>query len=200
MPLKEYREKRRFDKTPEPAGAEKPKQGAKGVFVVQMHDASHLHYDFRLEIGGVLVSWAVPKGPSLNPAEKRLAMMTEDHPLEYANFEGTIPEGNYGAGTVMVWDTGTFEPEGGEPAAIQLARGDLKFTLRGRKLCGSFVLVHSGARSADPRRAKQWLLIKHRDECARRDWNLDEQAWSVLTGRTMEEIAAGRPAKKRAGG
>ncbi len=191
MPLDEYRKKRDFEGTPEPAGAAGNKPGHN--FVVQMHDATHLHYDFRLEIGGVLVSWAVPKGPSLNPADKRLAMMTEDHPLEYAGFEGTIPEGNYGAGTVMVWDTGAFEAEG-DDAAAQLARGEIKFALHGKKLRGSFVLVNTGKRSADPRRARSWLLIKHRDQYADRKWSSDTQAWSVLTGRSMEEIARGMPA------
>ena len=138
--LEEYRRKRRFEETPEPAG-EKGSAAAGNRFVVQKHDARRLHYDFRLEIDGALKSWAVPKGPSLNPADKRLAMQTEDHPLEYAGFEGVIPQGQYGAGPVMVWDQGTFEPEGGLSATQQLERGDLKFALHGRKLRGSFVLV-----------------------------------------------------------
>jgi bifunctional non-homologous end joining protein LigD len=169
-------------------------------FVVQKHDASQLHYDFRLEIAGVLASWAVPKGPSMNPADKRLAMMVEDHPLDYASFEGTIPVGNYGAGTVLVWDNGDYAPEGAAPAAQQLANGEIKFTLHGKKLRGSFVLVNTGRRSKDPRRARQWLLIKHRDEYVDAAWDLDALDWSVLTGRSMQEIAEGKPARKRARG
>src|SRR5512145_1766405 len=137
--LDEYRRKRRFDKTPEPATGKPSARGNR--FVVQKHAARRLHYDFRLEINGVLVSWAVPKGPSLNPADKRLAVQTEDHPLDYGGFEGTIPAGQYGAGSVMVWDTGTYEMEGDLSAAQQLARGEVKFLLRGRKLRGGFVLV-----------------------------------------------------------
>ena len=193
MPLEEYRRKRKFQKTPEPAPKTAPRGGNR--FVVQKHGASRLHYDFRLEIGGVLASWAVPKGPSLNPANKRLAMRTEDHPLDYAEFEGSIPEGNYGAGTVMVWDNGSFEVEGGPTPEQQLARGEIKFTLSGRKLRGSWVLVNTGRRVGDD---KRWLLIKHRDEHADRDWDIDAQDWSVLTGRSLEEIAADKPARKRA--
>jgi bifunctional non-homologous end joining protein LigD len=200
MPLGEYRNKRRFDETPEPAGSAGKGRGRGGIFVVQKHQASHLHYDFRLEIGGVLASWAVPKGPSMNPKDKRLAMQVEDHPLEYAEFEGTIPEGNYGAGTVMVWDHGTWEPEGDAPPVEQLTKGDFKFTLDGKKLKGSFVLVHTGARSADPRRERQWLLIKHRDQDATAAWDLDALDWSAATGRSLEGIAQGKPAKKRARG
>ncbi len=187
MALEDYRQKRKFDETPEPPGRlgdgeDRPR------FVVQKHLASHLHYDFRLEIGGVLASWAVPKGPSLNPRDKRLAMMTEDHPLEYADFEGAIPEGNYGAGRVMVWDKGTYEVEGDRSASEQLAAGELKFILRGEKLRGSFVLVNTGRREADPRQRKRWLLIKHRDRFADPSWNIDKQDWSVLTGRGIKEI------------
>jgi bifunctional non-homologous end joining protein LigD len=158
-------------------------------FVVQMHDASHLHYDFRLQVADVLVSWAVPKGPSMNPAEKRLAMMTEDHPLDYAGFEGVIPEGNYGAGTVMVWDTGTWEPEGSESARQQLDDGDLKFKLHGAKLRGSFVLVRTRWRSKND--ARSWLLIKHRDGDADPAFDIDSLAWSALSRRTMRQIAEG---------
>ncbi len=168
--------------------------------MVQKHHATQLHYDFRLEIDGVLASWAVPKGPSMNTADKRLAMQVEDHPLDYGGFEGTIPEGNYGGGTVMLWDRGTFEPEGETSAAKQLAAGEIKFTLHGEKLRGSFVLINTGKRSSDPRRARQWLLIKHRDEHADPKWDLDTLDWSVLTRRNMEEIAAGKPARKRARG
>jgi bifunctional non-homologous end joining protein LigD len=188
MALAEYRRKRKFEKTPEPAGATGPRDKGQS-FVVQKHDATRLHYDFRLEIGGVLVSWAVPKGPSLNPADKRLAMMTEDHPLEYGGFEGVIPEGNYGAGPVMVWDNGTFEPEGTMPTANQLARCELKFRLHGKKLRGSFVLVKTH-RPTD-KRGNEWLLIKHRDEFASPDWDIDRVDGSVLTGRNLHDIELG---------
>src|SRR5260370_38311968 len=155
--LKEYQRKRHVGKAPEAAGKVAPAKGNR--FVVQKHDATRLHYDFRLEIGGVLKSWAVPKGPSLDPADKRLAVQTEDHPLEYLDFEGVIPEGNYGAGPVMVWDIGTFEAEGGIAAGQQLERGELKFVLQGQKLRGGFVLV----KLRRSEKANEWLLIKHRD-------------------------------------
>ncbi len=158
-------------------------------FVVQMHDATHLHYDFRLQVGDVLVSWAIPKGPSMNPAEKRLAMMTEDHPLDYAGFEGVIPEGSYGAGTVMVWDTGTWEPEGPKPAREQLDAGELKFKLHGTKLRGSFALVRT--RWGAKKDGRSWLLIKHRDQDADPAFEIKTLAWSVLSRRTMREIAEG---------
>ena len=162
--LREYNRKRNFSVSPEPTGAKAKKKPAKKkgpIFCVQKHLASHLHYDFRLEHDGVLVSWAVPKGPSLNPADKRLAMKVEDHPFDYADFEGVIPEG-YGAGVVMVWDKGTWRPEAGfEDVDKALAKGELKFTLDGVKLKGSWVLVRT--RAADGR---GWLLIKHRDEWA----------------------------------
>ena len=180
MALEEYKKKRNFARSPEPVGAppRKTPAGAPLFFCVQKHLASHLHYDFRLEWKGVLLSWAVPKGPSLNPADKRLAMHVEDHPLEYGTFEGVIPEG-YGAGIVMLWDRGTWEPES-EDVDAALRKGDLKFRLNGYKLKGSWVLVrtrgyggHSrSVRSADaPRRpssddGRSWLLIKHRDEWA----------------------------------
>jgi bifunctional non-homologous end joining protein LigD len=168
MALEEYKKKRNFSKTPEPAG-EVPKKKAEKeplFFCVQKHLASHLHYDFRLEWKGVLLSWAVPKGPSLNPADKRLAMHVEDHPFDYGTFEGVIPEG-YGAGIVMLWDRGTWEPES-EDVDAALKKGDLKFRLNGYKLKGSWVLVKTsggyGGRSGQPGRS--WLLIKHRDEWA----------------------------------
>jgi bifunctional non-homologous end joining protein LigD len=174
VPLEEYKRKRDFAKTPEPTGGAPRKKTAREplFFCVQKHLASHLHYDFRLEWNGVLLSWAVPKGPSLDTADKRLAMQTEDHPLEYGTFEGVIPEG-YGAGIVMLWDRGTWEPESDDVDAA-LKKGDLKFTLNGFKLKGSWVLVRtsggygrgSGARQ-DPRQAsRSWLLIKHRDDWA----------------------------------
>jgi bifunctional non-homologous end joining protein LigD len=195
MALEEYRKKRNFKETPEPAGGQKRPSGSAKlpIFVVQKHQATSLHYDFRLEIGGVLVSWAVPKGPSLNPAHKRLAIQTEDHPIEYANFEGVIPEGQYGAGTVMVWDRGTYQTDIDGSAAEQLAQGELKFTLHGKKLQGQFVLIRRGLKSAGARGQRSWLLIKRRDEYVDRSWNIDRYDWSVLTGRRLEEIAAGLP-------
>ena len=158
--LQEYRRKRKFRETPEPSG--KVARQAGNHFVVQEHHARRLHYDFRLEVDGVLKSWAVPKGPSLNPADKRLAVQTEDHPLEYGTFEGTIPAGHYGAGKVAIWDSGTFEPEGSMPASEQINRGEIKFELYGQKLKGSFVLV----RLRGDGQKKNWLLIKHRDAAA----------------------------------
>ena len=153
--------------------------------MVQKHDASHLHYDFRLEIDGVLKSWAVPKGPSMNPADKRLAVMTEDHPMEYANFEGVIPKGQYGGGTVLVWDKGTCEFEEPPSPREQLERGEIKVTLYGEKLRGGFVLIRT------PTSKKNWLLIKRRDEYAIPDWKIDKPSLnrSALTGRTLQEIA-----------
>jgi len=192
MSLDEYRRKRNFAETPEPRG----RAGARGrrrrpIFVVQKHAASRLHYDFRLEINGVLASWAVPKGPSMNPAEKRLAVMTEDHPLEYADFEGVIPKGQYGAGTVMVWDRGSYESENRIPVEEQLARGKIDVTLHGNKLRGGFTLLETGQRSTGGRRAKNWLLIKHRDEYADESWSIEAPALSrsVVSGLTLKEIA-----------
>jgi bifunctional non-homologous end joining protein LigD len=188
MPLEEYRGKRQFDATPEPRGRDRVSGGNR--FVVQEHHATRLHYDFRLEVNGVLKSWAVPKGPSLDPSDKRLAVQTEDHPLEYAKFEGTIPAGNYGAGEVIIWDEGTYEPEGSLPADKQLERGELKFTLDGQKLRGSFVLVKLGSsRSGKP--GKDWLLIKHRDSAAEEGWNVNKHSESVVSGRSI------RPREKR---
>ncbi|MGH9732172.1 MAG: DNA ligase D [Candidatus Acidiferrales bacterium] len=158
--LQEYRRKRKFRETPEPSG--KVARHAGNHFVVQEHHARRLHYDFRLEVDGVLKSWAVPKGPSLNPADKRLAVQTEDHPLDYGTFEGTIPAGHYGAGEVAIWDSGTFEPEGSMSASEQINRGEIKFKLYGQKLKGSFVLV----RLRGDGQKKNWLLIKHRDAAA----------------------------------
>src|SRR5579863_801592 len=162
--LEEYRRKRDFETTPEPEGGQS-RDGARSrdlLFVIQKHQASHLHYDFRLEWRGVLLSWAIPKGPSLDPSTKRLAAQVEDHPLAYGGFEGVIPEGEYGAGTVMLWDRGTLIPEVPDIDAA-LREGELKFTLRGQKLRGSWVLVRTRlGRAAKP----QWLLIKHRDQYA----------------------------------
>jgi len=167
MALEEYKRKRDFKKTPEPEGAVAPKRPER-FFCVQKHLASHLHYDFRLEHNGVLLSWAVPKGPSLDPKTKRLAMHVEDHPVAYGEFEGVIPEG-YGAGIVMLWDKGTWTPEQDDVDAA-LKKGDLKFTLDGYKLKGSWVLVKTGGRYPGARGGgeRSWLLIKHRD-----DWSGD---------------------------
>ena len=193
--LEEYRKKRKFRETPEPTGRLRSATRGERVFVVQKHDATNLHYDFRLEINGVLVSWAVPKGTSLNPADKRLAMRTEDHPLEYAGFEGVIPKGHYGAGTVMVWDTGIYTTSGHLPMEKQLQRGEIKVTLHGQKLRGEFVLIHSGKSAASPSQRKRWLLIKHRDEYADRSWDIESPDLdiSALTGRSLQEIASGLP-------
>jgi bifunctional non-homologous end joining protein LigD len=191
MALEEYRKKRKFQETPEPAGREKPRRsGKRPIFVVQEHQATRLHYDFRLEIGGVLASWAVPKGPSMNPSDKRLAIRTEDHPIEYADFEGIIPAGHYGAGTVMVWDKGTYEADPDGSAAEQLAEGELKFTLHGQKLKGGFALIRAKTRLAGRSASETWLLIKRKDEHAVQDWKIDRYDWSVLTGRSLEEIPA----------
>src|SRR5438045_4088953 len=160
MALEEYKRKRNFNKTPEPEGGVTAKREER-FFCVQKHLASHLHYDLRLEHNGVLLSWAVPKGPSLDPRIKRLAMQVEDHPLDYGEFEGVIPEG-YGAGIVMLWDRGTWTPESAD-VDRSVQRGDLKFTLNGYKLKGSWVLVRTGGRYGSGA-ARSWLLIKHRDE------------------------------------
>jgi bifunctional non-homologous end joining protein LigD len=187
--LKEYRKKRRFDTTPEPQGGGEvqPSSGKPLAYVIQKHQASRLHYDFRLEWDGVLHSWAVPKGPSLDPSVKRLAMQVEDHPIEYAGFEGVIPEGEYGGGTVMVWDHGTWTPEVTDVRAA-LEKGDLKFKLNGAKLKGSWVLVRTGGRYGGGKRAS-WLLIKQRDRFAStKDITLEEPR-SALTRRLLAEIA-----------
>ncbi len=161
MSLKKYAEKRHFDRTPEPAPQAAKKGAHPLAYCVQRHHASHLHYDFRLESGGALKSWAVPKGPTLDPAEKRLAMMVEDHPLEYGGFEGVIPKGNYGAGSVMLWDRGTYELIGEASAEEQLARGDFKFHLNGEKLSGDFALVRMKRGKGN-----EWLLLKKKDAFA----------------------------------
>jgi bifunctional non-homologous end joining protein LigD len=192
VPLEAYRKKRNFDQTPEPPGdVRRAARRRRPIFVVQKHDARRLHYDFRLEVNGVLTSWAVPKGPSMNPADKRLAVMTEDHPLEYADFEGIIPEGQYGAGTVMVWDNGWYELGGDVSAARQLARGKLDVALHGRKLRGGFTLIRTTNRSSGRSQARNWLLIKHRDRYGDSSWSIEAPALnqSVLTGRTLNEIA-----------
>ncbi|HLJ17575.1 MAG TPA: DNA ligase D [Bryobacteraceae bacterium] len=185
MSLDDYARKRKFTETPEPP----PAPGDSGIsrsFCVQRHHATRLHYDFRLEAGGTLKSWAVPKGPTLDPSEKRLAMMVEDHPLEYGGFEGTIPAGNYGAGSVMLWDRGQYELLGDKSAEQQLERGDFKFRLHGEKLNGEFALVRMKRGKGN-----EWLLLKKRDAFATPGWDVEQQAFSVLTGRTQEEIAQG---------
>ena len=187
MALEEYKRKRDFKKTPEPEGKIAPKHEER-FFCVQKHLASHLHYDFRLEHNGVLLSWAVPKGPSLDPKTKRLAMKVEDHPFDYGEFEGVIPEG-YGAGIVMLWDRGTWTPEV-EDVDAALKKGDLKLTLNGYKLKGSWVLVRTGGRYAGGRGGgdRSWLLIKHRDEWAG-DLDITEFApLSVKSGGDFEDI------------
>lgn len=188
MPLEEYRRKRRFKVTPEPSGEkkERPRREKALVYVIQKHRASHLHYDFRLEWKGVLLSWAVPKGPALDPKVKRMAMEVEDHPLAYAKFEGVIPEGEYGGGTVMIWDEGTWKPEAPDVDAA-LKKGDLKFTLKGKKLHGSWVLVRLKPRGGEKR--PSWLLIKHRDEFASEEDIAETQPRSVVSKRLLVEIA-----------
>ncbi|HEY3771224.1 MAG TPA: DNA polymerase ligase N-terminal domain-containing protein [Candidatus Angelobacter sp.] len=184
MALEQYNKKRSFDQTPEPKG--KLERSQQRRFVVQKHHASHLHYDFRLEMDGVLKSWAVPKGPSLNSTDKRLAMQVEDHPVSYFHFEGKIPEGNYGAGTVMVWDTGTWEPLGDEHAMME--KGDLKFLLHGEKLNGEFVLAKMHSRRPGSK-GTEWLLIKKNDASMNAKFNIDKLDYSVLTQRSLNEIA-----------
>jgi bifunctional non-homologous end joining protein LigD len=184
MALEQYNKKRRFSETPEPPG--KLERGEQHRFVVQKHRASHLHYDFRLEMDGVLKSWAVPKGPSLDPGDKRLAMQVEDHPVSYFHFEGKIPEGNYGAGTVMVWDTGTWQPLGDEHAMMN--KGDLKFQLNGEKLKGEFVLAKMRSRRPGSK-GTEWLLIKKKDQAMKPGFNIDKLDYSVLTKRSLNEIA-----------
>lgn len=199
MSLSKYHSKRNFSDTPEPKGKTAEKS-SKPTFVIQRHHASHLHYDFRLELGGTLKSWAVPKGPSLNPKDKRLAMMVEDHPLDYATFEGDIPEGNYGAGHVDVWDHGTYDPidEDGEvitPAAFRKGwkTGNIKFRLKGRKLKGDFALVNM------KKDEKTWLLIKHRDKYAvDEDYNSEDHAKKSSLKYTAERNKAkAKPVKKK---
>jgi len=184
MSLKEYKKKRKFSNTPEPKP--KKKKHKKPVFVVQKHDASHLHYDFRLEINGTLKSWAVPKGPSLNPKEKRLAIETEDHPIDYANFEGVIPEGEYGAGTVMIWDKGTYEnikKEDNKKISMKMAysKGHLVFNLKGKKLKGGFSLVRFRGKD-------KWLLVKKDDKEADARVNILNKKKSVKSGKTLKQI------------
>lgn len=193
MALTEYKKKRKFDKTPEPGPKEKRTRTGR-MFVIQKHRATQLHYDFRLEVDGVLKSWAVPKGPSLDPTVRRLAMQVEDHPVDYAKFEGVIPAGEYGGGTVMVWDYGTYKPEETEDVSLAIRKGELKFSLNGKKLKGSWVLVRT--------RDRQWLLIKHRDYYTTEEEVTEVAPASILTRRTLAEIAEdeGGDVKKAATG
>jgi bifunctional non-homologous end joining protein LigD len=195
--LEEYKRKRRFEDTPEPPP--KVEKKSRHRFVVQRHRATRLHYDFRLEMEGVLKSWAVPKGPSLDPADKRLAMEVEDHPVSYFDFEGIIPEGNYGAGSVMVWDVGTWEPLSPTPvngqyvpgsdaeASAMLRKGDLKIRLHGKRLNGDFAMIHIKARRPGSK-GNEWLLIKKHDDAVVEGYNIDDYDTSVLTKRTMKQI------------
>jgi bifunctional non-homologous end joining protein LigD len=188
MPLEEYRKKRRFDLTKEPLGrkAPAPRRGKRLVYVVQKHRATALHYDVRLEWKGVMLSWAVPKGPSFDPSVRRLAMQVEDHPIEYNKFEGIIPTGEYGGGTVMIWDKGYWVPEVPDVDAA-LKRGDLKLRLEGRKLHGSWVLVRTRGRPGDSKPA--WLLIKHRDEWTSTEDVTELAPRSIVSNRLLVEIA-----------
>lgn len=188
MALNEYRKKRDFGISPEPPGEKAAPKDPKSssIYVVQKHRASQLHYDFRLEFRGTLLSWAVPKGPSLDPSTKRLAMQVEDHPVDYASFEGVIPGGEYGGGTVMVWDEGTWISESLDVAAA-LKKGDLKFTLRGKKLKGSWVLVRTRGYGSSSKTS--WLLIKHRDEFASKIDVTQEMPRSAVSHRLLAEIA-----------
>src|ERR1700710_1496058 len=188
--LSTYRKKRDFEKTAEPSGETEVTPSKRRRFVIQKHDATRLHYDLRLEFDGVFKSWAVTRGPSLDPHDKRLAVEVEDHPLDYGDFEGTIPKGQYGGGTVQLWDRGYWESPDPDKG---FKKGDLKFTLAGEKLHGSWVLVRMRNDRNGGKRTN-WLLIKHRDEYARDDKGdiiLDEDK-SVASGRTMDEIAAGK--------
>jgi bifunctional non-homologous end joining protein LigD len=196
--LKEYNKKRVFRQTPEPTGG---KSSGKALhFVVQKHDATRLHYDFRLEMKGVLKSWAIPRGPSLNPEDRRLAMMVEDHPYDYKDFEGIIPQGNYGAGTVIVWDRGTYETlepmpsikETEKSLLAQLKAGSLKFRLFGKKLKGEFALIHI---KNNDKGDNAWLLIKHRDEFADTS-DITKKVKSVISGKTIGQVEKNQKAKQ----
>ncbi len=195
MALEEYKRKRDFKKTPEPGPDRTQRRSKKLCYLIQKHDATRLHYDFRLELDGVLLSWAVTKGPSLNPADKRLAVRTEDHPVSYGTFEGTIPKGQYGGGTVMLWDEGTWEPKSDPHAGLE--KGHLSFDLHGERLTGGWDLI----RMRGDGKRENWLLIKAKDETATPTANedfLEDRASSITTGRSMDQIAAGiRVSKKR---
>ncbi|MGZ7068033.1 MAG: DNA polymerase ligase N-terminal domain-containing protein [Methanobacterium sp.] len=187
-PLKTYREKRDFEKTPEPVSGEKtyPKSPR---FVIQKHDASKLHYDFRLEVNGVLKSWAIPKGPSTDPGQKRLAIPTEDHPIDYIDFEGIIPEGNYGAGTVIVWDIGTYQNLKNDKSMDKaVEEGHVDIRLEGKKLKGGYAIIQTGKENR-----KFWLLFKKKDDETDSEHDiLIDRPESVLSGHNIEEIESGR--------
>jgi bifunctional non-homologous end joining protein LigD len=183
--IKSYDAKRDFKRTPEPAAKRSATKPRSLRFVIQLHDATQLHYDFRLEADGVLKSWAVPRGPSLDPADKRLAMRVEDHPLEYRTFEGIIPKGNYGAGEVIVWDSGTYKPQTAVAPEKSIDNGQIKFTLRGKKLKGNFALVKMHGRDGAD---NAWLLVKERDEFVDKRWRAAAHAESVKSGRTLADI------------
>jgi bifunctional non-homologous end joining protein LigD len=189
--LKKYRKMRDFGDTPEPSGG-KPKKGALPIFVIQKHHASHLHYDFRLEMEGVLKSWAIPKGPSYDPGVKRLAMMTEDHPYDYAAFEGVIPAGNYGGGNVIIWDNGGWEfIEPGDDPVKALKSGKLTFRMYGKKMFGEWALVRIHGRGKSDR-GNEWLLLKHRDEWANDTVDITAVApLSIISNRDVEELGGG---------
>lgn len=199
MALKDYNEKRKFDETGEPKGKTK-KSNDQLIFVIQRHAASRLHYDFRLEMDGVLKSWAVPKGPSLDPKDKRLAMMVEDHPYDYKDFEGNIPEGNYGAGQVEIWDSGTYEPLDNKSKLSdekellkELHAGSLKFILHGKKLKGEFALVKMKNTEEN-----SWLLIKHKDDFAESDYDVEENtAKNSQVTKFLEEKKSLKSSKKK---
>ncbi|MCF2220347.1 3'-phosphoesterase [Chryseobacterium sp. PS-8] len=199
MALKDYNEKRKFDETSEPKGKTK-KSKDQLIFVIQRHAASRLHYDFRLEMDGVLKSWAVPKGPSLDPKDKRLAMMVEDHPYDYKDFEGNIPEGNYGAGQVEIWDSGTYEPldnhsklSDEKELLKELHAGSLKFILHGKKLKGEFALVKMKNTEEN-----SWLLIKHKDDFAESDYDAEENtAKNSQVTKFLEEKKSLKSSKKK---
>jgi bifunctional non-homologous end joining protein LigD len=199
-PLATYNRKRDFAKTAEPAGKVGPAKAsnAPALYMVQKHDASRLHYDLRLEMDGVMKSWAVPKGPSLNPADRHLAVRTEDHPMSYASFEGTIPKGEYGGGTVMLWDWGTWTPHPDKDPRKTIEEGHLHFTLDGHRMRGEWVMFRLKGRPGD--RAENWMLKKVTDEHAGGSMGLTERyLTSIKTGRSMQEIAAGKKAKELAG-
>jgi bifunctional non-homologous end joining protein LigD len=187
MVLEKYRKKRNFKISPEPKGRPQSKRKSSQLYVIQKHQASQLHYDFRLESNGVLLSWAIPKGPSLDPSVKRLAMQVEDHPVEYGGFEGVIPEGEYGGGTVMVWDHGTWTPEEDIPIDELLRKGSLKFKLEGKKLRGSWALVRTKGYGGTKKSA--WLLIKHRDAFASKKDITVEKPRSIASRRLLADIA-----------
>ncbi|HEY0679320.1 MAG TPA: non-homologous end-joining DNA ligase [Chitinophagaceae bacterium] len=198
MSLAEYKKKRSFSRTPEPEGAPSKSSRKELLFVVQKHKASHLHYDFRLELKGTLKSWAVPKGPSMNPKDKRLAMLVEDHPFDYKDFEGIIPKGNYGAGTVIIWDQGTYEPVNAAGTRAEQEKvllkefhsGQMKIKLKGKKMKGEFVLVRS-----DNRAENAWLLIKKNDTDAS-DEEIIEKDKSVVSGKTIEQVAENKKSRQ----